>query len=299
MNLSSNIKVEYLDSPSLFLSKTIEYRNNNEFTTNLISSISMTYIKNIFDEKCYWYIIYENEKIIGIAMKTGIRPLMLSPLNNNSLELLAKKVVEYDENITQMNGYGDNLIQFINYYIQFNNKYIEKEKYKIKLIHQLNLYELKNLIKPKNLNGIYKKITIDNLNITYNMMISFFNDCHLDINFDMMKFVESKINDGLLYYCYDNNDNNNIIGLCGHSLFVETENNYKIGRIGPMYVKPEYRNKGYASSMTYFLCNHLIDNNCKVILYAEVDNLCSNKVYQKLGFELINKSNEYSLTFET
>ncbi|RHY32733.1 hypothetical protein DYB32_002282 [Aphanomyces invadans] len=60
-----------------------------------------------------------------------------------------------------------------------------------------------------------------------------------------------------------------------------------IFRIGPVYVTPQERRKGYASAMTAALSQYLQDGchiPSRVMLFADAMNPASNKAYQNVGF---------------
>lgn len=56
------------------------------------------------------------------------------------------------------------------------------------------------------------------------------------------------------------------------------------GAIGFMYVKPEYRNKGYAESVTAFIAERLRRDGFAVYVHIEGDNVKSMNLAKKLGF---------------
>ena len=55
-------------------------------------------------------------------------------------------------------------------------------------------------------------------------------------------------------------------------------------RIGPVYTPPEHRGHGYGSAVTARAAFDIIDSGALPVLYAEVGNATSNKIYQAIGF---------------
>jgi predicted GNAT family acetyltransferase len=56
-------------------------------------------------------------------------------------------------------------------------------------------------------------------------------------------------------------------------------------RLNVVYTPPRYRKKGYASSLTAAASQRLLDSGKKFcVLYADLSNLTSNGIYQKIGY---------------
>jgi GNAT superfamily N-acetyltransferase len=59
--------------------------------------------------------------------------------------------------------------------------------------------------------------------------------------------------------------------------------------IGGIYTKPEYRNKGYATSLTSFLVKEVLAETEHVGLYVREDNHPAKHIYEKVGFKPYKK----------
>ena len=57
-----------------------------------------------------------------------------------------------------------------------------------------------------------------------------------------------------------------------------------VSRIGPVYTPPEHRGHGYGSAVTARAAFDIIDSGALPVLYADVGNATSNKIYQAIGF---------------
>jgi len=65
-------------------------------------------------------------------------------------------------------------------------------------------------------------------------------------------------------------------------------------RIGPVYTRPQYRGRGYASACTAALSQELLDRGCKyVFLFTDLKNPTSNHIYQTIGYEPVSDFDEY------
>jgi RimJ/RimL family protein N-acetyltransferase len=65
-------------------------------------------------------------------------------------------------------------------------------------------------------------------------------------------------------------------------------------RIGPVFVKKDYRNKGIGASMTFALTKKCFEEGAtSVMLFAAADNAGSNHAYQKVGYDLVTSVTKY------
>ena len=78
------------------------------------------------------------------------------------------------------------------------------------------------------------------------------------------------------------------VSLGGFAALVEVLGQ-KIGRVGPIYTPIEFRKRGYASVITSHITQLCIAKSAIPTLYTQSDNLTSNKIYQNLGYELIDE----------
>lgn len=63
----------------------------------------------------------------------------------------------------------------------------------------------------------------------------------------------------------------------------------KIGRVGPIYTPIDFRKLGYASVITSHITQLCIAESAIPTLYTQPDNSTSNKIYQNLGYELVDE----------
>jgi predicted GNAT family acetyltransferase len=57
-----------------------------------------------------------------------------------------------------------------------------------------------------------------------------------------------------------------------------------VSRIGPVYTPPEHRRHGYGSAVTARAAFDILDQSAVAVLYTDLGNPTSNKIYRDLGF---------------
>ncbi len=68
-----------------------------------------------------------------------------------------------------------------------------------------------------------------------------------------------------------------------------------VSRIGPVYTPPEQRGRGYASAVTARAAFDILDSAAVPVLYTDVSNPTSNKIYRAIGFRPV--TDRASVTF--
>jgi predicted GNAT family acetyltransferase len=58
-------------------------------------------------------------------------------------------------------------------------------------------------------------------------------------------------------------------------------------RVGPVYTPPSLRGRGYASALTAVASQSILDEGAVPVLYADLGNPTSKKIYQQLGYHAV------------
>lgn len=70
-----------------------------------------------------------------------------------------------------------------------------------------------------------------------------------------------------------------------------------VSRIGPVYTPPQHRGNGYGAAVTSAAVQHGHRNGARdIVLFADVANPGSNRIYQRMGFVAVNENVEYRFT---
>ncbi len=66
-------------------------------------------------------------------------------------------------------------------------------------------------------------------------------------------------------------------------------------RIGPVYTPPEFRRRGYASNLTAAVSQAQLDaGRSFCVLFTDLANPTSNKIYQQIGYEPVTDVDAYA-----
>lgn len=140
-------------------------------------------------------------------------------------------------------------------------------------------YSCSELKKPMNVNGEMHRATRQNVE-TVAEFLAGFSDGAYGVTVDPASQIpeaEGIIGTGNLFLWFLDNQPVSMANIAHRSP--------RHARINAVYTPPVFRKKGYASALVAELCSLLESENLEPMLYADLKNPDSNKVYQNIGFE--------------
>lgn len=161
---------------------------------------------------------------------------------------------------------------------QFAYQYSKITKVSSKISLSMESYECKKIIKPKNVSGKLIKAQLNHESIIAEFLEGFVFDCFgiSIVKEKQFTAVKSMIESGNLYLWEVEEE------ICGMVNIAHKSKKY--ARINNVYTPLEKRKRGYASAMVAGVCSILLKEGLIPMLYADITNEDSNKVYRTIGF---------------
>jgi uncharacterized protein len=133
-------------------------------------------------------------------------------------------------------------------------------------------------ISPSRVSETLKKASLEHLNTVADFLAGFAYDAYGNIvePSSQLSVAEHLINAGNLYLLFENSAPVSMANIAHRST--------RYARINAVYTPPQHRKKGFASTIVSKLCDILKEENLKPMLYADLKNPDSNKVYKNVGF---------------
>lgn len=69
-----------------------------------------------------------------------------------------------------------------------------------------------------------------------------------------------------------------------------------VARVNLVYTPPALRGRGYASSLTAYVTQRILDDGYVASLYTDLANPTSNKIYQAIGYEKVDEAGIWTVT---
>jgi RimJ/RimL family protein N-acetyltransferase len=278
-------------SPEEFLSETTHYRGLDPIRTNVLGSVASSVASDarIYDAY-WWWLIKDSDEVVGAAMRTAPFGLQIGPMSKEAVAKLAEAVAVSDDEFPWLAGSEELVTTFLDSY---EKSYSPGSSMTSNRGRMSFLYELQDLLVPE-VEGSCRVATMDD----FELVDQWSSDFHYFIEGvareadarDQAALV-ARVEEGALFLW---SVRGVVVAMAGRSASVETPSGL-VTRIGPVFAPAENRGRGYGSAITASVCESLLAQGSRVMLYADADNPTSNAVYQGIGFEIIDNVVQYDL----
>ena len=277
--MSNEVEVRRARDAAEFLELTQNLRAADLIRTSLITSIasSVAHGKRTY-EGYFWLVAYENGEVSGLAIRTLPYGYIFSPMNSNTCSALISKISAIDPEAKEFSG-PKSVIDLLETFGKF--KVIEEEGELI--------YENRNFT-PAPALGEVRFASVDDFELVFEWMQAFIEETQLR-NFELEAVVRNALTAGRYELLFVDGVP---VSLGGNSGTYST-GDIDIARVGPIYTPPAERKRGYASAITSVITARLIAEGALPTLYTQASNPTSNKIYQELGYTLIDENRKITV----
>lgn len=283
--------IDLLTSAEDFLSRTHSLRVADAFRTNILGSVATAVADGsiTYDDYLWWVASDDQGRVIGAAMRTAPHGMVLSPMPIEAIVELARAVSIHDDGLPSVSG-PTNVVE--NFLEQYRMTLSEGSLRKSVVEEEHLLYALEELSIPSVMGGMTTAVPED-----FDLILKWYMNFGQDTGV-FMPNPEGSIHAGMARRSYRFwVANGEKVSMAGHAPLVSTPTG-SIARVGPVYTPPAHRRNGYASVLTAVLSQELLTKGAKVMLYTDARNPTSNKIYQKIGFEMIDQNALFTFSAE-
>jgi len=278
-------------SPEQFLVETTSYRGLDPIRTNVLGSVASSVANDarIYDAY-WWWLVRDHDDVVGAAMRTAPFGLQIGPMARDAAAELAIAVANEDDGFPWLAGSEELVTTFLKSYERVRSPGSSRTSSRGRMSF---LYELKSLLAP-NVEGSSRVATMDD----FELVDQWSSDFHYFIEGVAREADErdqtalvARVKDGALSLW---SVHGVVVAMAGRATPVETPTGL-VTRVGPVFTPAENRGRGYGSAVTASVCEGLLAQGSRVMLYANADNPTSNGIYQRIGFQIIDNVVQYDL----
>ena len=268
------MEVRRYSSAADFLDATKDFRSLDPVRTGLITSIAISVATGSRTyEDYFWWSVSQDNRVVGLAIRTVPYGYVFSPMGTDAVEELYSFISVEDSFAHEFAGPKD----VIDYLVRISGKAVTESEGEL-------IYECQKLIPAKPV-GEFRAANESDFNLIYNWMKTFMVTTGLRM-YDLERVVRTGLIAGRYYLLILQGAP---ISMGGHS-DLQIFEGFSIGRVGPIYTPEEFRKKGYASALTSEITKTLISQGALPTLYTQAANPTSNKIYQKIGYTLVDEN---------
>lgn len=281
----------YKDAQS-FLKANQSILVENEALTQLMIYNAMQKLTVSSCNTCFFGTIKEyNEVILLFSNVIPYNFQIFSPIKDEqAIHIAINILITYIlENTIPIKGIsGDSIIcnSFITYYKKKSPSSHIKENLNIHIL------ELRKLHTPAIPNGYFRQANITDLDTITHWNVLFGKEVlGLRLEYDrIIDTIKEQINNNL-YYIFLSTDNIPVSMACTTRKLLNGVS------ISYVYTTSHYRGSGYATAIMYHLSKSILDQGNKFCtLFVDKKNQVANRVYHKIGYNVITEKYDYYLT---
>ena len=274
------MEVLRFDTPAEFLGATKAFRSNNPVRTGLITSVATSVAtgSRTYEGYCWWAAI-EGGEVQGLAIRTLPYGYVFSPMSKDAVEALYS-FISIEDSVAHEFAGPKSVIDFLE---KVSGKQVTEEESEL-------IYENRKLI-PATPVGDVRTAVAEDFDLIFKWMQAFIEETALR-NFNLENMVRSALEAGR-YTLLE--VGGSVVSLGGNSDIQEFDG-FSIGRVGPIYTPHEFRKKGYASAITSAISEKLLSRGIIPTLYTQAANPTSNKIYQEIGYTLVDENRRIVLS---
>jgi hypothetical protein len=268
------MEVQRYQSAAEFLLATKEFRSQDSIRLGLITSIA-TSVENGSRtyEDYYWWAVTSDGEVKGLAIRTVPYGYVLSPMPEIAIGPLYSAISENDVTAKEFAG-PKTVIDFLQ---EISSATIVEEESEL-------IYK-NDVLTPAPSIGQIRTGTYEDFDLIFKWMQEFMQETSLR-SFNLKDIVRNAIDSGR----YSLLEMSGIpVCLGGNSEILRFEG-ISVARVGPIYTPIEHRKKGYASALTTHITAKLQSTGAVATLYTQADNPTSNKIYQEIGYTLVDQN---------
>ncbi len=281
------MKVILVPDASTFLARSAAFRSVQPYLTNVMGSVATSVAGGHGTyEKMSWWIIEDDERNVrGLMMRTAPHKLVLSPMPREALVPAVDAVLERDPDIPGVSGSQDLTRPFLTRFIQVSGRAL-----RVEVERAIFVYVLESLVPPALSSGYWRAGEQDDFELLLTWWNGFADETDVERH-GLEEAVRAALSDGRIYLWIDAD---RPVCAVAHSLLVATPSG-SVARIGPVYIPPGERRRGYAGQLTAAVSSRQLQRGHGLMLFTDAANATSNGVYTRLGYQKVDELVECAL----
>jgi RimJ/RimL family protein N-acetyltransferase len=265
------VHVEALDEPRTVAQRAAPLLAADPAGTTVLASVLAREIDLPGDEPCWWYLVVDADEPVGLAMHDGAWPPYLGPMPVEGAEALAEALDARSAVLPGMNGETEAVAAAVTRWQRLHPDVSVVDT------RGTRLYRLHDL-EPPTKDGAPRLAEPSDRDLVLDWSLAFSADARTPTR-GVARAIEHRLHrrgGGYVLWCLDGEP----VSLAGMG-----RPSYGVARIGPVYTPPAWRRRGFGAAVTAAASSRLLQTGARdVVLFTDLGNPTSNKIYQQIGF---------------
>jgi predicted GNAT family acetyltransferase len=275
------MKVILLSDPQTFLERTVAFRSDEPYLTNVMGSVATSVSTGLrtYDQSFWWLIEDSSGATRAMMMRTAPHKLVLSPMPDEVIEAAADAVLAHDPEVPGVTGSKTLVERFVAAFAQGSSRRFDPVVERC-----LWVYKLGELTSAAAVPASSRVADDADFELLRRWWWAFAEETGVE-RYGLEEGLRGALAHGrIALWSLDERP----ACAVGTSPVVDVPSG-SIVRVGPVYTPPEDRRRGYAGQLTGVVSSRLVDAGHGVMLFTDSANATSNGVYTRLGYEKIDE----------
>jgi predicted GNAT family acetyltransferase len=269
--------------PSEFMTDCAAFLYAREAENNLMLRIMCILAKPEYPYREFYLASGGQEEIDGAFVMTPPLGLILSsPASRTAIALVIENLLSIRPGLAGVIGRSD-------LGDQFAEMWTEKTGKRADISTHLYLYQISHIANIPIAKGQWRRATLDDLEFMLTWARAFDNDAHEIHDPDRTRIsMTNEISEGDFYIWEDGRP---------VSMVRAASTSPTAKGISAVYTPPEFRNRGYASSLVWAVSRLMLQSGKTFcFLFTNARNPTSNNIYQRIGYEKLCDFHKYAFS---
>jgi GNAT superfamily N-acetyltransferase len=275
--LLSNLSYTYFDKPGEFRPAILSFLQRHEAENCLFLGVLDTLIDepNRYPVAFLGLVRDSERQVVGGSWMTPPFPLGLTAMPDAAIDLVVEQASRFDPSPTSVIGPLETADKFC-------ERWVKERPVRVNFTMRQGIYQLRAVVAQPAARGAMRVATDVDRSLLENWNRAFAIDCRLPERevHSAEAAAERAVQRGNRWLWEDAGQ---IVSMAGYDGATPAGI-----RIGWVYTPPEYRGRGYASTLVAVLSQKLLDEGREFcFLFTDLSNPTSNGIYRRIGYEQV------------
>ena len=274
-------RIQFDDDSAAFAAATRDWRAAAPIGNNVMSTVLASQMRSNTYADALWIRIEGAEGLIGAAIQTPPYSLLLTDLGPDATDALSAALTARRPTLPGVNGPDAAAERFV-------ARWRDSIECEAKVRMRTRMFSIDTVTAPAPPPGYARLAGAADTELLLTWMRDFGDTLGTVDTWDRATLMK-RLHDGRRFWLWTVADEP--VAMAGASPPV-----LGVSRIHMVYTPESLRGHGYASALTAHVSSQLLKEGLRCMLYADVNNPTSNRIYQNIGFKALGDTVDYRFT---
>lgn len=268
--------------PGPFLDSVRDWLSRDPVGNNVLMTVMQSRVDGIepVEDGIFLARILDGSSLAGVAVRTPPHPLLVSAMPPSAVDALAAYLLAHEPSITAFNGTAEVARSLAESVAAVRGGSLSQ-------LLGLGRFRLTTVIPPRRVSGAARQASSDNADLILRWTCVFYEDAGEPVKPSPDR-IRARIELGHSWLWEDGGE--------PVSLVNRSDPAAGVARISTVYTPKALRGRGYASALTAYVTQLILDDGFVASLYTDLANPTSNKIYQAIGYEKVDEAGIWTVT---